>query len=114
MNIAELLAQEMETSKQFANENFGTKIGSDYGPIVLECIDNERVRVAILMSFIKNSFSAKGVAEAVPANADQLPNFIRRTPAIYQTPAEFFYWGIQVGRKLEREQAAALSQIAEL
>jgi hypothetical protein len=115
MKIAEMLVQQMEASQDFTKKNFGLAVGSAYPEIVRECLADERVALKLFMNAIRISLSGSKIYEALQNDEKESKgpsNMVSAEPIFYEAGMEFFYWGLQIGRMLEREEARALNALA--
>ena len=118
--IRTMLESEIKTSGNFTKENFGMKIGDDFPEIVCEIIKSPHVTARLLVMLLAIGIGGKDAAMALSESAREtgeenkekvIQKAILSNFDAFDTPFEFFYWGIQIGRKLERQQTEALKSI---
>jgi hypothetical protein len=111
MTTAAMLEQQMKRSEVFSKQNFGLECGSDFPEVVRDCLSSVDVCVKLLMNYIMQVVGAKDLGESIQTllpEADSIKGTVNKEPILYKIPMEFFYWGIQIGRQLEKENAEAL------
>lgn len=112
MKISAMLEEEIKRSETYAEDNFGAPMGSDWAEITREILANEPACVSIFARFMAAMLSKTEIAEKMKiVKEGSIPELLVKMPKIYINAAEFFYWGIQIGRRLEREQAAMLKNL---
>ena len=117
MNYMQLLESEMQTSDAFTKENFGLQVGDGFPELVREVVKSEKVQERLMIGLVLGSLSGKELAESMKSqnlktlNGEKMDmsQIILKNIVAFDTPLALLYWGIQIGRKMERESAAALS-----
>lgn len=105
MKIAEMLTEQMSSSEKFTQDNFGLKVGDTYPELVRECVASDKVQRFLFAHFLMSQLVAIKVLDKIdPGNLAAFAS----SPEIFDLPMAMLYWGIEIGRRLEREQAAAL------
>lgn len=110
MKIAGMLAVEMAKSDKFTSENFGLKVGDTYPEMVRELIEEKKVQVLLMKHYLTQQLMGKQILDKVtPGDFFSLA----KVPEIFDLPMSMLFWGVEIGRQLEREQAAALQSTGE-
>lgn len=114
--IKELLKEEAGRSVQFQNQNFGLFIGDGYREMVEEMLESNSIANLLLIGVL-NSLSALDdlrQSEEQPKDKHEAKQlFIKHLP-MFKGQLDMLYWGIQVGRKLEREQSELLGPSSDV
>lgn len=106
--IKDLLESEIAASEEFSKLNFGLKVGDGFPEMVREIAKSEKLSMQLIIGILMVGVGGgKGVADSMASIPDgQKPNFeetILRNLSTFEIPLSLFYWGIQVGQKMERE-----------
>lgn len=109
--IAEMLKEEVKRSTDYSKVNFGAQGGDDF-PEVARSIMNEAAGTLIA------NFAVDMVKQSLPGSLERLMDMMKKdmpghlivteNRAMFHTYLLMTYWGIQIGRRLEREQAEVL------
>ena len=115
--IRTMLEKQMETSEQFTKENFGLQLGDEYPEMVREVVKRDKLGMKLILGLLMGSFLGKGIGESLEKakegeKMNLAPVIIKNLPA-FDTPLSMLYWGIQIGRQLERQQAEALKGLEQ-
>jgi hypothetical protein len=105
----EMLESEINSSERFTRDNFGLKIGDDFPEIVRELCQSETVSRRLLIGLLMGALLGKGITADLKSS--DIGNAILNNVDAFETPLALFYWGVQVGRKSEREQSNTLAGI---
>ena len=118
--IRTMLRVEMQTSEEFSRRNFGLAIGDDFREIAEEVIKEQRVSGKLLCGVLMAAFGGEAFAKSLKKegaqnlDADQVLNqAILANMQTFQPPLEFLYWGIQIGRKLAKEEIETLKKLEQ-
>lgn len=117
MTYTELLESEMESSERFTKENFGLQVGDGFPEMVREVLKSDKVAMKLIFGMILQNLSGKGIADSfkdLPEGTK--PDFgqvVLKNVGAFDTPLALLYWGIQVGRKMERESAKQLNSLEQ-
>jgi hypothetical protein len=111
MTIVEMLEREIKRSEEFSRQNFGLEGGSDFPEIAREVLSSEKMSTKLFMNFMMMTLGAKNVADKLAMKVDDMKSIARCEPLIYKNALEFFYWGIQVGRELEKQNSHTLQKL---
>lgn len=118
-SIASLLESEIQASDEFSKMNFGMKVGDGFPELVREVCGTEKVPMRLFLNLALGALLGKSVCEEVAALTKDdngrldLGSVIVRNLSIFETPLALLWWGIQIGRKMEREEAEALRKLEE-
>lgn len=114
---AERLEAEIAKSEQFTKNNFGLQIGDEYPEMVRELAKSEKVSIRLIMGLVMGSFGGKEISECLKLQSEDgkpdLSTAILRNAAVFETPLALFYWGVQVGRQIEREQSSLINDVPQ-
>jgi hypothetical protein len=117
MNYLNMLEDEMKASEEFTKENFGLQVGDGFPELVRETTKSDKVAMKLILGLMMGSLSGKEFAESLKPKIDGAkPDWgaaIVKNFTAFDTPFSFLYWGIQIGRKMERESATALKALDE-
>jgi hypothetical protein len=111
-----MLEEQMKRSAEFSSQNFGLQCGSDFPEVARDLLANEHVAIVIFTNTVRLMLSTKTVAESMKKASMGTPSpteMVKGEPLFYQASVEFFYWGLQVGRELEKQQTEALATLKE-
>jgi len=112
--IRTMLETQMETSKEFTSLNFGLAIGDDFPEMVKEVIKSDKVAASLLCNLLLVGLTAPSIGKSLqpslsnPDGHPHLPDVILKHFDTFKPQLEFLYWGIQIGRQLERQQTETL------
>ena len=108
----ELLESEMQASEEFTHRNFGLKIGDEFPDMVRELVSSDKISVRLLLSLLMGAMMGNKVGESLKdGDRASAGRAVLNNLTIFETPLALFYWGVQVGRKMERESASVLQNI---
>lgn len=111
-SIAAMLQEEMERSDRFSRENFGLQLGSDYPEMAQELLASDKLCAALITKFVL--LMVRGSDDLTKVDPKSSPReMARKVPQTYETPFAHLYWGIQIGRELQKRETAALATMAE-
>ena len=115
--IKTMLEAEMKTSDEFATRNFGLSTGDDFREIVEETLQSTKVSVLLMMNPLMAALMGPKLGKWLAENSADENKERYATKAIlanfeaFKLPMQFLYWGIQIGRKLAREETDALKNL---
>lgn len=113
-SIKEMLEAEQAASKKFTNENFGLKVGDGFPDVVREFAAS-KLAPHLVIALVMSALMGKSVVDDIPKEQDgKWDDVILKHLAVFEAPLSMLYWGIQIGRKLEREESAALKRLEGL
>ena len=119
-SIAEMLEAEIKASNEFSKTNFGMMIGDGFPELVREIAKSDDIVAQLMSSLMMSTLSSKSLVESVKAASVQAGNetLMRAIGAslpkhieTFRGPLEMLYWGIQIGRKLQQEEAKSLNEV---
>ena len=108
--IKTMLEAEMKASDDFATRNFGLSTGDDFREIVEETLQSTKVSVLLMMNPLMAALMGPKLGKWLAENSADENKERYATKAIlanfeaFKLPMQFLYWGIQIGRKLAREE----------
>lgn len=117
--IRTMLEKQMETSKEFTATNFGLAIGDDFPEMVKEVIKSEKVTATLLCDLLIVGLTSPTIGKSLqpsPLNPESYPpleGVILKHLETFKPSLQFLYWGIQIGRQLERQQAETLKGLEQ-
>lgn len=107
MTLAQRLVAQIQKSNEYSKKNFGAAVGEDFPPMCRELIQSKQVALTIIVDYLELMLSQGDVKDSMKDHNEMLKNgpfkFIEDQPVIYKHVMEFFYYGLQIGRELERE-----------
>lgn len=112
-HLRDMLDAEMETSKEFTRNNYGLAVGDGYRNMVEDIVQNKQLQAKVLVNMMMIGLTGKEVAESLKEDVGEhsLKNAIIKNHETFKGTFEMLYWGIQIGRKLEREEKSVLDGI---
>ena len=117
MTYLKMLDEEITASDKFTRENFGLQVGDGFPEMVREVLKSEKLSMRLLLGLLTTGLSGKEIAESMrEMPSGQKPDFgnvILNNLTAFEAPLALLYWGIQIGRKMESESAAALNSLDE-
>lgn len=114
MDILTALEQEVERSNEFTRDNFGLKVGDTFPEVARAVAQSKTLSGRLVIGLVMGALTGKSVMDDVKGEGEDAPNFgpvILKHLEVFETPLALFYWGIQIGRRMEREEAQALSKL---
>jgi hypothetical protein len=115
--IKTMLEKQMETSEQFTKENFGLQLGDGYPEMVREIVKSDKISMRLILGLTMGVILVKGIRESLEKAKEgekmNLTPVIIKNLSAFDTPLSMLYWGIQIGRQLERQQAEALKGLEQ-
>jgi hypothetical protein len=118
MTYLKMLEEEIAASDAFTQENFGLAIGDGFPEMVRELLKSDKLVDTLIISFITANMSHHKVAELlqemkrVDGKVDY-GRLIMRNLKAFETTLAMLYWGVQMGRRMEREAAQQLARMSE-
>ena len=114
MSIVEELKKEMTRSDDYARRNFGAKYGEGFPDFAREITRDKDVAGLLfgrwMIDMLQSQTTLKALRSDRPADICEL---LGEHPGIYENFLSFVYWGVEIGRTLEKEEARALQAIAD-
>lgn len=113
--LSQMLKDEIKASMQFEQSNKGLRVGSDFDEVTKDILHSDTV-CSILVAgatlafqqgpgpLVKSMLSSNGQ----PGCGEDI---ILNNKPIFVSPLQMFYWGMQVGRKLQKEEIDLLASI---
>ncbi len=113
MNYLQFLESEMDASDHFTKENFGLQVGDGFPELVREVVKSEKLAARLMIGLVLASMSGSKLAESMKAEVPygqklDMSKVILENISAFDTSLAMLYWGIQIGRKMERESVEAL------
>jgi len=108
-SYVQLLEDEIHSSKQFTQQNFGLKVGDGFPEMVREIVGSKEVSAQLLVNLMMVGLCGKDVADSLKrtdGRSSELAVAGLENSLGFETPLSMFYWGVQVGRKMEKEVAS--------
>lgn len=113
--IRTMLVDEMKASSEFSRRNFGLAVGDGFREIVEETVQSSEVSAHLLLGMAMMAITGGSLGQSLtlvnPENKGAISKVILDNFEAFKTPMEFFYWGIQVGRKLAAQEAETLNRL---
>lgn len=107
----ELLESEIKASDAFTKANFGMKVGDGFPEMVRELVNSEPLAMRLFINLAAAVLLGKQAVKDINIESGRSPDYstaILNNIEAFETPLAMFYWGVQIGRKMERDSAAAL------
>lgn len=113
MHIKEMLETEIESSERFTQDNFGLKVGDGFPELVREIAMSNKVAMKMVIGMIMTSMTiGKDITEDFPKEKDgSWAPVILKHLSIFEQPLSLLYWGIQIGRRLQKEESESLNKM---
>lgn len=113
-----MLEEEMTASKEFTQYNFGLKVGDSFPELVREIVTSREIQTALMINLVMTGLCGPDVAKAMKEDmshgVSDLTGPIMKNIHVFETPFAMLYWGIQMGRRIERESAEAMQKLESL
>jgi hypothetical protein len=117
--IRTMLEEQIKASNQFTQDNFGLLTGDGYPEIVRELMKSSTVSGLLMLMLVAVGLSGRTIATEMAAHRgtsqkekeEAFAKIILGNLQAFNIPFEFFYWGLQIGRKLEHEESETLRSI---
>lgn len=106
-NVNELLKGQIESSRNFPQQNFGLKVGKDWPEFVKDMLAGKETKQELVIAFMMSTLQAQTVfkrSENAPADDPTFMDKLAEEPGVYETPLKFLYWGIQIGKQMAEVQ----------
>ena len=109
----EMIEAEMKESEEFSKRSFGMKVGDGFPEMVRELVSSEVVAAKLYIGILAANLLGREAVKAldIDSGKPQFEKAILDNLLTFEQPLSLFYWGVQVGRKMERESIAALRDI---
>lgn len=117
MELAKMLEEEMERSTQFTRDNFGLKVGDTFPDVVRSVAASENIGMKLMINVVMGAMMGKSMTEDMPTapgpsgKLDFSPLILKYLNA-FELPISLLYWGIQIGRRMEREESEVLDKLS--
>lgn len=113
-SYAERLQEQMRASNEFTKENFGLKVGDGFPELVRELASDTKVSGYLVAHLAMATVSTGGLADKLEkGNDNPFTEAILGNLVCFEAPLAMLYWGIQIGRQLEREEVEALKRMGD-
>ena len=111
----QLLEAEIAASKEFTQQNFGLKVGDGFPELVKELCQSKNVPIKLALGALLTALSSGRLADAMAkVSKDGDTGFVvLENLTTFELPLSMLYWGIQIGRKQQAEQATQLESTAD-
>lgn len=113
--IVEMLKSEMNASEEFSKENFGLKFGDGFRELAMELIEDNHILMYTVSKTLFGMMNFGAFKEFLQAHSESplaptamLRQAVRKNPCVVEDQISMLYFGIQIGRKLAAQEAAAL------
>lgn len=110
---ATMLEEERGKSKAFRDANFGQMVGDGFPEMAMELADAVG-QETLLKTMLAPLIGKKLIDEVTSLPEGVTPDWrrlVRENMTMFELPFGLFYWGVQVGRRLEREEAETLRRM---
>jgi len=113
VKIGEMLKQEVKKTSEFRSKNYSTALGDDYPEVVNEVIDGAGDFLIAQMAIDLMRSSMVSPERMLKQMNDGLPYqiIVKDNQKFFEIQLQMLYWGIQIGRRLEREQQEVLRKM---
>jgi len=114
MRIKDMLKEEIKKSADFQKRNFGLRMGDGYPEMVKELCRSSTAVAHLCVGFVKTLAAAPSCGSGMPqaTDADAMQEAMLERLPVFESQFDMMYWGIQIGRRMQREEDAALAGIA--
>lgn len=111
---AERLQEQMRASNEFTKKNFGLKIGDGFPELVRELAKDTNTSGYLIAHLALTALTTPKIAENIDKSSDNpFSQAILENIVCFEAPLAMLYWGIQIGRQLEREEVEALKRMGD-
>jgi hypothetical protein len=113
-SIKDMLEAEMKASQQFTNENFGLKVGDSFPEMVREVVKYDHFAMQLIMQLAIGGIMGLDVVKDISMMGEDRHKqpwgpIILQHLFVFEMPLSLLYWGMQIGRKLERDEQRAVA-----
>jgi len=120
-DIKDLLKAEIEKSNVYSKRNFGLITGDGFREMVEDLLKSKGFTMFLLTAYMTNIMGTSDLAEWAKNSGklgseitiDGLRDMIRDNIDTFRPLLEMLYWGINIGRKLERDEQDTLRQMEQ-
>lgn len=113
--IVDMLEEEMGKSIKYTEKNFGSMIGDGFPELVTEVSTSSTVAMQLVAGMALTSLTCGALAEPLKNmprdDRTAIGRVVRDNAALFQSPLGMLYWGIEIGKRLGKEQAESERQI---
>jgi hypothetical protein len=106
-----ILEKELMASGEFDRKNPGLSTGDGFREMVEEAVKSTRVNAILMRNIVMFELEWPNIRSWVKANPCSGENYNAKSILAnfdaFEGQMQFLYWGIQIGRKLERQEAAS-------
>lgn len=113
-SYAERLQEQMRASNEFTRKNFGLKVGDGFPELVRELAKDTSASGYLIAHLALTALTTPKIAENIDKSGDNpFTHAILENLVCFEAPLAMFYWGVQIGRQLEREEIEALKRMSD-
>lgn len=107
-SLIERLKEEMDKSERFTRENYGLMVGDGFPEMCREVTKWPPFAVRIFKAFAIQTVSGINLLDRTKAGD---MTGLAQSPELNELPMSMLYWGVQIGRQMQREEAEALRKM---
>lgn len=112
--IKDMLKEEIHKSSEFQRNNFGLQMGDGYPDMVRELTHSSSVQALLIIGL---QYAVSGAPRFLLTEHSGDPDVLQQQlldnlPA-FSGPLQMFYWGMQIGRRLQQEEDAVMKKMTE-
>ena len=114
--ISQMLDEEMKVSEEFSRRNFGLHVGDEFPEMVREVAKSEKLGASLMIGMLMGSICGKEIAESMKSQGNgklDWSRIILDNVSTFEPSLSLLYWGIQIGRKLERNQTTTITKLEQ-
>lgn len=110
LSIAGKLAAAIKEAEEYRRTHYGAVMGDDFPELANEVLNHPAVGEKIFYDFLRESIGFIPLMAEIadknimPSNLD----FLKKTPNLYMPFLSWLYYGVQIGRELQKQEDAFL------
>ncbi len=113
-SYAERLQEQMKDSAEFSRRNFGLKVGDGFPELVQEIAGDSRTSGYLMATLAISLIMVPKLGDGIDKSAgNPFTKAILDNLGCFEGTLSMLYWGIQIGRQLEREEVEALKRLSD-
>ena len=106
MKIKEILEEVIKESDAYPKKNFGQMVGEGFSDFAKEATSSESLCMHLMLGLLFAGMMGKDVTESLAKMKDKsqaMSPVILENMTVFSTPLSMLYWGIEIGKRLEKE-----------
>ena len=114
--ITEMVEHQIKESNEYDKRSFGEITGEDFAETCKGALASRELRSHLMLSLLLGAISGREIADELKQSSDADPSealkkAIMNNARVFEPQLSLLYWGIRIGRELEREESDTLKKI---